>query len=284
MSDHNELVSIIIPCHNHGQFLGEAIESALHQTHQPVEVIVVDDGSTDDSAQVASRYPIMVLTLPRAGVCAAVNRGMRVARGEFAMRLDADDVLEPTFVEETLTPLQHHADIHFVYTSVAYFGAKAGSYAVEEFDAESLAERNYVHASALMRRVSFERVGGYDSSMARARCEDWDLWLAFAERGLAGAFVPKPLLRYRQHPVSSRNTLTWTSWQVLQRNLLMATRLQVNHPRLFAPGLLLRRLSRLPARVRHGGASPRFALLLTLLYGFMLIRSLSQFTGVRAFA
>jgi glycosyltransferase involved in cell wall biosynthesis len=256
----------------------------LNQTHKQVEVIVVDDGSTDDTARVAARYPITLLTQPRAGVCAAVNTGMRIARGELVMRLDADDILEATYIEETLVPLRQSGDIHFVYTTVEYFGAKRGSYPVEDFHADSLAERNYVHASALMRRASFERVGGYDSSMATARCEDWDLWLAFAEHGLAGALVPKPLLRYRQHPVSSRNTLTWRSWTTLRRNLSMATRLQVNHPRLFAPERLLRRISRLPTRVRRGDASPRFALLLTALYGFMLMRSLSRFTRLWSLA
>jgi GT2 family glycosyltransferase len=192
--------------------------------------------------------------------------------------------LLPTYIEETLAPMRQHDDIHFVYTTVAYFGAKTGSYAVEEYHPDSLAERNYVHASALMRRASFERVGGYDSSMATARCEDWDLWLAFAERGLAGALVSKPLLGYRQHSLGSRNTLAWRSWRVLRRNLLMATRLQDNHPRLFAPSRLLRRISRLPARVRCGEASPRFALLLMLMYGVMLMRSLSQSAMVRSFA
>src|SRR5260370_18162318 len=96
---------------------------------------------------------------------------------------------------------------HFAYTQITYFGARTGSYPVEAFDPEALAERNYIHGSALMRRGSFDLVGGYSPTMAVSRCEDWDLWLAFAECELPGVLIPKPLLRYRQHRTSSRNTL-----------------------------------------------------------------------------
>jgi glycosyltransferase involved in cell wall biosynthesis len=267
------LVSVVIPCHNYGQLLAAAIESALNQTHQPIEVVVVDDGSVDNTREVAGRYPVKRLSQPQLGVCVAINNGVRASAGAFVMRLDADDILEPTYVAETLAVLEREPDAHFAYTEVEYFGAATGTYPIEDFDAETLAERNYIHGSALMRRQSFELVGGFDPSMADARCEDWDLWLAFAERGLRGVRVPKPLLRYRQHAGTSRNTLAWHSLQVWRRNFEMAARLQDNHPTLFATRSLTRRLSRLPGRMLRGRVSPRFALLLVSFYGVMLGRS-----------
>ncbi len=267
------LVSIVIPCHNYGRFLSEAIESALNQTYGPVEVIVVDDGSEDNARAVAEGYHVKVLEQPQSGVCAAINNGVRASHGTFVMRLDADDVLERTYVAETVAALDNDPTAHFAYTDVAYFGAATGTYPIEDFNVETLTERNYVHGSALMRRPSFDQIGGLDPTLASARCEDWDLWLAFAERGFAGVRVAKPLLRYRQHYAPSRNTLTLRSPRVLRRNILMAARLQDNHPALFATRALVRRLSRLPSRLLRGSVTVRFALLLTSFYGVMLARS-----------
>jgi glycosyltransferase involved in cell wall biosynthesis len=266
------MVSVVIPCHNYGAFLAEAIESALAQTHRPLEVIVVDDGSTDNTAAVAGRYPIRVVSQQRLGVCVASNNGIRASSGEYVLRLDADDVLEPTYVEETLAALKPQPRAGFAYTEFTYFGAASGSYPVEEFDPDSLAERNYIHASALMRRDAFEAVGGYDPALAGARCEDWDLWLACADRQLYGVFVRRPLLRYRLHPTSSRNTLAWRSPALWRRNLVMAARLQDNHPRLFATPALMRRVLRLPSRLLRKQVSVKFAALLVSFYGAMLVR------------
>jgi glycosyltransferase involved in cell wall biosynthesis len=267
----HQLVSVIIPCHNQAVFLAEAIGSALQQTHQPVEVMVVDDGSTDDTVRVAQAHPVQLLTQARQGVCAAVNAGIGASHGQFVMRLDADDILEPSYVAETLAALAERPAAQFAYTEVSYFGALQGTYPVEEFDPNSLAERNYIHASALMRRAAFECVGGYDEQMATARCEDWDLWLGFAEHDLPGVLVRKPLLRYRRYATTSRNTLDWRSLSLWRRNLAMAGRLRENHPRLFAPGALIRRLARLPRRLLSGDVSPRFAVLLVGLYVAMLL-------------
>jgi glycosyltransferase involved in cell wall biosynthesis len=262
MSPADPLVSIVIPCYNYGRFLGEAIDSALNQTYRSVEVIVVDDGSTDDTAVVAADYPVRLVSQSNSGVCTAINAGVRVSGGEFVMRLDADDRLVPTYIEETLAALRPDARAHFAYTEVSYFGA----------------ERNYVHGSALMRRRSFDLVGGYDSRLAAARCEDWGLWLAFAERGLGGVLVRKPLLLYRQHETTSRNSLTWGSLDLWRRNLALAGYLQDTHRQLFAAHALRRRLARLPRRVATGQATPRFAALLVSFYAVMLCRQVLGFS------
>jgi glycosyltransferase involved in cell wall biosynthesis len=264
-------VSIIIACFNHARYLAEAIESALAQTYTPVEVVVVDDGSTDNSAEVAQRYPVLLVHQTNQGLAAAGNAGVRASHGTFVMRLDADDRLKPTYVEETLQPLLCNPDLHFVYTEVEYFGARTGTYPTEDFDRESLAERNYIHSSAMMRRWSFDTVGGYNVDMRGLRCEDWDLWLGFAEKGFRGSLIARPLLEYRQHPGPSMVTIDMRSLMGLRRELLIARRLYQHHPASFAPHKLVRRLAGLPRRVVRRDATPRFSVMLLSFYAVLLV-------------
>jgi GT2 family glycosyltransferase len=201
------LVSIVIPSHDYGQFLGEAIESALGQTHPRCEVIVVDDGSTDDSRAVAARYGdrITLFTQGDEGVESAVNRGVSEASGEYVARLDADDVLEPTYVEEHLAALRRSPDAAYAYCPARQFGARTGVTRCFPFSAYIMARRtNYVHGSALLARSDFLGAGGYESLGAHAN-EDWDFWLRLLESGKRGTFVHAPLLRWRRHGGGSRN-------------------------------------------------------------------------------
>lgn len=265
------LVSIVIPCHNYGRFLAISIESALGQTYRGIEVVVVDDGSDDDTLEVAGRYPVRLISQERTGVCGAVNRGVQVSHGERLVLLSADDALAHTYVEETLAALDARPDVHFAYTGAAHFDGRPWAYPIEDFDVETLAERNYIHASALMRRSSWEHVGGYRLDMTDLRCEDWDLWLSFVEAGMRGVLVRKPLLYYRQHTRTGRNTLRFSP-RAVRREVTMTARLQDHHPIVFTPRRLLRRLSSLPVRLMTGKVSVRHALLLGAFYGVMLAR------------
>lgn len=201
------LVSIVIPCHNYGRFLAEAIESALHQTHPRCEVIVIDDGSTDDSKAVASRYANAVRLLSQSdeGVERAVNRGVSEAEGEYVARLDADDVFEPTYIEELITALHRSPDAAFAYCPARQFGARSGVTRCFPFSAYILVRKgNYINGSALLSKADFLEVGGYESLGEHAN-EDWDFWLKMIESGRRGTFVRAPLLRWRRHLRGSRN-------------------------------------------------------------------------------
>ena len=155
-------VSIIIPCFNYGRFLAEAIESVLGQTHVPLEVIVIDDGSTDDSRDVASRYvpSVELLTQPNQGLVSVLNRGVHEARGDYFVILSADDVLRPSYVETLLAALLSRPEAAYAYSEMEYFGAKTGVFPAKPFSPALLLAGNYINATALTRRADALAVGG----------------------------------------------------------------------------------------------------------------------------
>jgi glycosyltransferase involved in cell wall biosynthesis len=199
-------VSIIIPCYNYGRFLSEAIESALEQTHVPLEVIVIDDGSTDDSYEVASRFvpAVEVISQPNMGLIAVLNRGLREAAGEFFVILSADDALRPSYVETLLGALLRQPGAAYAYSAMEYFGARSGVFPAKPFSPALLLAGNYINATALTRRADALEVGGFHSNPENA-WEDWDFWLRLLESGKYGVAVPDPLLCYRRHETTSRN-------------------------------------------------------------------------------
>ena len=238
-------VSVVVTSYNYGRFLGEAIESVLAQTEKDVEIIVVDDGSTDDSVAVARRYPVRVLVQSNGGVSSARNRGASVARGAYLMFLDADDQLDPTYLARCVAALDRQdRRVAYAYTGMELFGTESGTFEAPAFDAQRLCAGNYVHASALMRRDVFDEVGGFDVSL-RLGYEDYELWLRMLEQGYVGVCVPAPLLRYRRHG-TSRNTLSTDQLALLRRRLMRA------HPRLY-----WRELAANPARALRAWVEDR---------------------------
>src|SRR5204863_2461379 len=123
------LTSIVIPCYNQAHFLPEAIESALSQTHRPIEVIVVDDGSPDNAAEVVARYPhVRYVRQENQGLGGARNAGFRVSKGEYIVFLDADDRLTPNALESHLACFAVHSEAGFVVGDIDQI-ARDGSYA-----------------------------------------------------------------------------------------------------------------------------------------------------------
>jgi len=202
------LISIIVLCHDYGRFLGEAVDSALAQTYPNCEVLVVDDGSTDDSLEIAQSYgdAVRVLTHPNMGVERTGNRGVEEARGEFTTFLSADDRFEPTYVEELYRALVDTPTASFAYCPARMFGADERTMRCFPFSPFVLALRtNYVNGCALTRRADYLAVGGMSTDLGEVALEDWDLWLKMIEHGKRGTFVRKPLLLWRRHTVGSRN-------------------------------------------------------------------------------
>jgi glycosyltransferase involved in cell wall biosynthesis len=208
VSERLPLVSVVVLCHDYGRYLGEAIDSALAQTYANCEVIVVDDGSTDDSLEVARSYgdAVRVLTHPNMGIERSGNRGVEEARGEYTCFLSADDQFEATYVEELHRALTAVPEASFAYCRAQMFGADERVLRAFFFSPYFIALRtNYVNGCALTRRADYLAVGGMSDDLGEIAMEDWDLWLKMVEHGKRGTFVREPLLRWRRHEAGSRN-------------------------------------------------------------------------------
>ncbi len=193
------LVSIVIPCFNYGAYLAEAIESAQVQTYPEIEILVADDGSTDDTRAVAARFgpAIVYLHQPNQGPGAARNLGAARARGEWIVFLDADDSLEPTYVEETMAVALADPSLAFVYTQMRLFGRLDRITRFPGFDARRLTRENFINVSALL-RADLVRTVGFDPAF-RYGWEDWDFFLGIVAHGGRGRLLDRPLIRYRKH-------------------------------------------------------------------------------------
>jgi sugar transferase (PEP-CTERM/EpsH1 system associated) len=210
-------VSVIIPTYNPAATLREAIDSALAQTQPPREVIVVDDGSTQDTSWVPAAYGgrIRFVRQSNGGPASARNAGCRLAAGECLAFLDADDVWEPEKLAMQSAALAASPRAGLVYSPAARIdraGRPVPAPGPEPLRpsgriAEALFEQNVIPTSTVMiRRACLEAVGWFDEDPRLISVEDYDLWLRIAER-FEVLGIERPLVRYRVHPAGiSRNT------------------------------------------------------------------------------
>jgi glycosyltransferase involved in cell wall biosynthesis len=201
-------VTIVIPCFNHGRFVGEAVASCVRQENADVRVVVVDDGSTDGStpgacdALIAPR--VRVIHQENLGLPAARNRGAKEADTEYLVFLDADDWINFRFVTKLHEAIRKQrdagtdADVAYAYCYERLVGQYDGYWRVPDFDPILMMFSNLHPVTTLIRRERFEAVGGFDESM-REGYEDWDLWLRFLDRGWRGVRVPEALFVWRRH-------------------------------------------------------------------------------------
>ena len=199
------VVSVIIPCYNQAAFLGEAIESVLRQKYRRFEVIVVDDGSTDRTASIASSYPdVICVRQENRGLAAARNRGLSQSTGDHVVFLDADDRLLPEALTVGVRSLNTHPECAFVYGRsrwVSLDGAPVpapAQFAIGEEPYRSLLERNCIWGcmTVMFRRSVLEAVSGFDASLSSA--EDYDLYLRIA-RKFPVYFHGAVVAEYRRH-------------------------------------------------------------------------------------
>lgn len=203
-------VSVIIPCYNLGSYLPEAIGSVLAQSLVETEIVVVDDGSTDrETRQILDTACWSRTTIVRTanrGVSAARNTGISIARGEYILPLDADDMIAPTYLEKASVVLDRETEAGIVYCEAELFGALQGPWRISEFSLPHMLLDNLIFSSALFRRRDWEAVGGYCEQM-RIGWEDWDFWLRLLEMGRQAVRLPEPLFAYRIRPGSRERAL-----------------------------------------------------------------------------
>ena len=227
-------VSVVIPTYNYGRFIADALRSVLDQTRPPSEIIVIDDGSTDDTAAIVQGFDARVRYIRRdnAGVCAARNRGVTESTGELIAFLDADDTWEPTNLEKQLARFESDDEIGLVHCALREFADETGETlrlyleGGEDGVAESLLmwEGPMIvrpGGAVTVSREAFDHVGGFDTRMKAG--EDWDFCYRVA-RSFKIGFVAEPLVNYRSHSAGAhRNVENMESGMLLFYEKAFAT-------------------------------------------------------------
>ena len=226
------LVSVVISCFNQAHYLPDAIESVLAQTYPHLEVVVVDDGSTDNTSEVASRFPgVRVVHQSNQGLSAARNTGIRQTNGDYLIFLDADDRLLVSCVEAGLECFRRHSEAAFVsgrFRFIAHDGTvlyRNQGYTIERDHYREMLRRNYIPmgATVMYRRSVFEAVGGFEPSLHPA--QDCELYFRIT-RSFAVACHDGEVTEYRRHGSNvSRDSV------VMLRATLAGLRAQRKHVR-----------------------------------------------------
>jgi glycosyltransferase involved in cell wall biosynthesis len=225
-------VTVVVPCFNYGRYLTDAVESVLAQTYRDFELLIVNDGSTDDSKQVAERLiaahpdaPIRLIDQPNSGQPAYPrNNGIGEARGEYVLCLDADDRISENFLELTVPVLDARPRVAIAYPDQQNFDGDDRFEPHPPFRRELLPRFNYIPPASLFRRAVWEEVGGFRTNVRGY--EDWNFWLSCIQAGHEAQHVPQALWHYRIHEGSLYGTEKGRD-QTLKANTVL------NHPGLY---------------------------------------------------
>lgn len=215
------LVSVITPCYNQAQYLEETIKSALNSTFKPLEIIIVNDGSTDNSKEVAERLAakyadVYLINQENQGVAAARNTGISASKGKYILCLDGDDLISDNYIAEAVKQLEAHSNLKVVYCQAVKFTTEMQKeWKLKPFSRYNLARDNMIFISALFRKTDWEKCGSFSEDMSYGR-EDWEFWIKMLKNGGDVVRLPFVGFYYRLTPTSKRKK-TGTSEKKRQR-------------------------------------------------------------------
>ena len=201
-----ERVSVIMPCYNDGQYIEEALYSLRAQTYLNWELIVIDDGSDEPETlrvleQLEEMPYVRLLHTNHVRPAGARNAGIRAARGTYILPLDADDTIEPTYMEKAVRILYENPSVGVVYCRADLFGEQSGPWYLPDYSLRAMLQDNIVFVTSMFRREDWERVGGFNTNM-HAGMEDYDFWLSILELDREVVQIPEVLFHYRIKPKS----------------------------------------------------------------------------------
>ncbi len=199
-------MSIIVPCYNYGDYLSETLDSVISQTYQNWECVVVNDGSQDNTAEVAADYVqkdarIHYIEQQNSGISITRNTGIKNSHGEYILPLDADDLIAPTYLEKAVAVFLENRNVKVVTCKAELFGVQKGLWHFPEYSFESMLFRNMLITASMFRRSDYDQTKGFDPNMKHG-CEDWDFWLSLLSPDSEVYRLGEVLFYYRQKQVS----------------------------------------------------------------------------------
>lgn len=222
-------VSVIIPCYNVASYIEQCLDSVLGQTYQNLDIVVVDDGSTDTTLGMLKEYQkkdtrIRIVSKENGGLASARNAGLAVATGTYFILLDSDDVMmsekvatQVAWMENTTCDVMYSDLYHFWDGTSAIYRLDIPELSHDQY--EGLLKGNHINPNTIcMNRSVYERIGGFDESLRSA--EDWEYWLRIAQAGINIGYLSKPLTLYRMRTNSlsaDAVTMYTTALQVLEK-------------------------------------------------------------------
>jgi len=205
----NPLISIIVPCYNYARYLDECLQSVLDQTFQHWECIIINDGSPDDTEEVAIKWVdkdsrFRYLKQQNKGVSAARNLGIANAKGEWILPLDSDNLIFPEYLK--LAEERFQDNFKIITCGIQRFGLENDIWNLPEFNLEKLASVNMIENCSFFRKTDWEFIGGYDVGLIYGY-EDWDFWISMLQNGGAVLKLDYVGLNYRVKEVSRNKEL-----------------------------------------------------------------------------
>ena len=206
MEKQKPLVSVITPCYNAGQFIAETLDSVIAQTYTNWECIVVNDGSVDNSEKVVLDYSkrdsrIKYLSQENQGPSVARNNGISISMGEYILPLDADDLIDSTYMEKAMKHFELYPKTKLVYSRADKFGQESGEWKLPKYSYDMLIRSNCIFATAFFKRKDFDAVVGYNPDM-KTGLEDYELWLELLRPNDIVYQIDEILFHYRIRNVS----------------------------------------------------------------------------------
>lgn len=223
-------VAIVIPCYNSGRVVVEAVKSARAQTYLNLEIVVVNDGSTeketlDALVEISAETNVSIVHQENHGLAAARNTGICATEAEYVMPLDADDLIEPPYVAEAVSILKHDDEVRMVYCRADLFGLVNRPWMLPEFSWQRILVHNQIFCTNLFRRCDWVAVGGYDERFRHGR-EDHDFILKLLTLGGRPYRLEGVYFHYRQSGSGmndalgkSRELLVETSARLFRNNI-----------------------------------------------------------------
>lgn len=197
------VISVIIPCYNSGAFIREAIESVeIHPDKSIYEIVIINDGTTDTYTlkilNELKKEGYTIIHQPNQGPASARNTGIRLAKGKYILLLDSDNRIRPAYIDKGIEIMNANEEVGVVYGNAHFFGDKEGiSFKPRAFDMMSMLIQNYIDNCAVIRKLVWDELGGFDEDRVLIGHEDWDFWIRVGASRWKFFYIDEILFDYR---------------------------------------------------------------------------------------